>query len=220
MESNSPSSHSSLASLDALAGTANEEYHLAAYAARSALEHARRSGDALLRAKELLGHGKFLPWVREHFESSDRTARAFMQIASNWQRVANSEATSLRGALALLQPREPVLPTPMLHIAQRCARIIHPEIAHLLVLTSPAASPGFFNTVVMDFLGGSLTTLRRPISEHGLNLWASSALGVTNLEELEVHDFDEPWPSDPDEIHRLAWFALLAAFEEMTGGAR
>jgi Protein of unknown function (DUF3102) len=35
-------------------------------------------GEALLRTKELLGHGYFLPWLASEFRWSQRTARSYI----------------------------------------------------------------------------------------------------------------------------------------------
>ena len=42
-------------------------------------------GGALCRAKELLGHGNFLPWLKAEFRWSERTARNYMSLAAHFQ---------------------------------------------------------------------------------------------------------------------------------------
>ena len=42
-------------------------------------------GGALRRAKELLGHGNFLPWLKAEFRWSERTARNYMSLAAHFQ---------------------------------------------------------------------------------------------------------------------------------------
>jgi DUF3102 family protein len=42
-------------------------------------------GEALRRAKELLGHGNFLPWLKAEFRWSERTARNYMSLADHFQ---------------------------------------------------------------------------------------------------------------------------------------
>ncbi len=65
-------------------------------------------GQTLLRVKELLKHGDFMPWITSHCPLiSTRTARHYMRIASKWQRVAKIEGVkSLRAALALCCEQE------------------------------------------------------------------------------------------------------------------
>lgn len=88
--------------LAARAKRANREYKLAGDKAKLAIEHAKNCGEELIQIKRLLGHGKFLPWLKQNFDGSDRTARAYMRIAENWQCIANLDPTSLTSALAAL----------------------------------------------------------------------------------------------------------------------
>ncbi len=68
------------------------------------LQHARRAGDLLREAKDQLTHGKWLPWLRDHAVLPERTARLYMQVAANWDRV--QAASSLRDAIdALRKPK-------------------------------------------------------------------------------------------------------------------
>lgn len=62
-------------------------------------------GKRLMEAKEMCGHGNFLPWLSAHCPLiSDRTARAYMRIAANWQTTANIEnAGSISRALELCE---------------------------------------------------------------------------------------------------------------------
>lgn len=56
-----------------------------------AVEAAAECGRALLGVKAKLEHGAWLPWLKTNVDFSDRTARAYMQVAKdpNRQRVAN-----------------------------------------------------------------------------------------------------------------------------------
>jgi Protein of unknown function (DUF3102) len=42
-------------------------------------------GGTLRRAKELLGHGNFLPWLKAEFRWSERTARNYMSLSAHFQ---------------------------------------------------------------------------------------------------------------------------------------
>ena len=61
----------------------NAEHLACMQAAGKALEHAMRCGDLLMEAKAGCQHGDWQGWLAEHFEGSDRTARAYMQLADN-----------------------------------------------------------------------------------------------------------------------------------------
>jgi len=50
-------------------------------AARTAAQHAIEAGHALIEAKDLVGHGQWLPWLREHCALAERTAQLYIRIA-------------------------------------------------------------------------------------------------------------------------------------------
>ena len=64
-----------------LASWINEEHRRCEAAAQSAVEHALRAGAGLVRVKESLKHGEFLPWLAENFAGSTRTAQTYMKLA-------------------------------------------------------------------------------------------------------------------------------------------
>jgi multidrug resistance efflux pump len=81
----------------------------AARAAYVSIEKAIEAGEALIEAKELLGHGEWLPWLGG-VEMSARTAQRYMRLARHKDAVLDTQkrhATdlSLREALALLDTR-------------------------------------------------------------------------------------------------------------------
>lgn len=87
----------------------NEAHQAACNAAQSAIEHARRAGDLLMEAKAQIPHGEWLPWLAEHCPTvPERTAQAYMRIASRWpelEAAANTQRVTylpIRQALALL----------------------------------------------------------------------------------------------------------------------
>ena len=75
-------------------------------AANSALEHARASGDALVKAKAQCPHGEWGEWLAKHFSGAERTAQSYTRVANRWPEIeakAQSSADlSLDGALKLL----------------------------------------------------------------------------------------------------------------------
>lgn len=95
------------AALTTLAADIRREYDAAQDAFAAAVEHAIRAGELLHEAKGQLPHGAWLPWLAEHFPASERTARGYMRLAANRQRVADLGPASLREALASLsEPRD------------------------------------------------------------------------------------------------------------------
>ena len=93
--------------LATLAVAINYEHRACASAISAGLEHAIRAGELLIRAKVAVPHGEWLPWLRDRFEGSTRTAQAYMRVARersaleqpNTQHAAH---LSLRAALAAL----------------------------------------------------------------------------------------------------------------------
>jgi Protein of unknown function (DUF3102) len=89
---------SSLADLDQLARALHRGFM-----------HARVAGELLIQAKAKAGHGKWLPWLRDECEISERTASLYMRLAKNRggidDQIGNAVADlTLRGAMKLLSP--------------------------------------------------------------------------------------------------------------------
>jgi hypothetical protein len=86
--------------LESLAAIANHEHACGEEATHKSLSHFRAAGDALIKAKRQVGHGKFKSWVEANVRFSYRTARDYMRLAKygeKWQ-----HAASLRDALDLI----------------------------------------------------------------------------------------------------------------------
>jgi Protein of unknown function (DUF3102) len=63
-------------------------------------------GEGLLKAKELLGHGNFLPWLAAEFRWSERTAQSYMTLAEHFQgKTAKFADLDLGAARALIKAR-------------------------------------------------------------------------------------------------------------------
>ncbi len=72
------------------------------------LEAVYEIGADLLRAKELLGHGNFLPWLQAEFRWSERTANNYMSIARFFQgKTANFADLDVGTAAALAAKSTP-----------------------------------------------------------------------------------------------------------------
>jgi hypothetical protein len=102
-------------SLGELAAQINEEHQRCVEAARTAVEHARKAGELLIQAKAALPHGDWLPWLKNSFPFSQRTAQDYMLVARSLPRLleANPQCAadltgpgglSLRKVLKLLSP--------------------------------------------------------------------------------------------------------------------
>jgi len=102
--------------LEDLASQINAEHLAAIEHARTAVQHARKAGESLIRAKEQVAHGVWLPWLTEHCSQiTDRTAQRYMRLAryclEHPTEAAEIETGSLTAALDwLAEPRS--LPAP------------------------------------------------------------------------------------------------------------
>lgn len=94
-------------SLNSLADAINADHAAAERTARKAIEHAKAAGEKLLLAKAQVSHGQWLPWLAANCPAlADRTARAYMQLARNWNALETKTATvadlTINDALKLL----------------------------------------------------------------------------------------------------------------------
>jgi hypothetical protein len=96
---------STVVALPGLAAAIRVEHEQVERHARSAVEHAVRCGELLLEAKTQCCHGHWLPWLEANFPDSEWTARNWMRLARNRERVLG--LPTIRAALAeLAEPRE------------------------------------------------------------------------------------------------------------------
>jgi hypothetical protein len=77
------------ANLGELAVIANKFHDEVKAAGGNLLEAVWSAGQILLTAKERCEHGEWLPWLEANFHGSQRTARRYMQVASNRSCVAD-----------------------------------------------------------------------------------------------------------------------------------
>jgi len=98
--------------LNALADLATRiraEHEATAAAMKRGCEHAIRAGELLIEAKRLLEHGEWLPWLAEHCDVPERTARLYMRLAQHKFKIGNVADMTVRGAIKALAapPAEP-----------------------------------------------------------------------------------------------------------------
>jgi transcriptional regulator with XRE-family HTH domain len=89
-------------SLDELADIANREHELTQAAATSMLEHAIAAGTALLEAKDLCGHGNWIPWLEANFHATGHLARIYMRLSRHQDKVREAGFTGIGQAQAWL----------------------------------------------------------------------------------------------------------------------
>lgn len=64
-------------------------------------------GQRLIEVKEKLGHGNFLPWIRDEFGWSDETAHRFMNVAQNLPQIPHGVEFQMRALYLLASPSTP-----------------------------------------------------------------------------------------------------------------
>ncbi len=69
---------------------------------KQSLEKAIRIGQLLSEQKEFLKHGEFTPWLESNIPFTDRTARNYMRLYRERDRIKTETISDLKGAYALL----------------------------------------------------------------------------------------------------------------------
>lgn len=76
-------------SLEDLATTANREHVLCGQSLRAGLSHSVTAGEALLTAREIVGHGRWIKWIADNFVGGLSTARRYMRCAEHRERLTS-----------------------------------------------------------------------------------------------------------------------------------
>lgn len=71
----------------ALAAEINRYHAACILAVGDALKHAMDAGDRLIEAKAACQHGEWSDWLAGNFNGADRTARAYMRLAANREKI-------------------------------------------------------------------------------------------------------------------------------------
>jgi Protein of unknown function (DUF3102) len=95
-------------SLADLAARIRAEHEATAIALRRSIAHAIAAGELLIEAKDLLKHGEWLPWLRDHCVMSERTAQLYMrcsrarkEIEANTQQFADLNLNEVAALLMM-----------------------------------------------------------------------------------------------------------------------
>ena len=93
--------------LNTLAAQANEAHGCVVSCLHRTIHHAKDAGDALRAAKQRVGHGNWLKWLRTNFEASAETARVYMRVSEHWETtilpVMEDETLTLEKARQILR---------------------------------------------------------------------------------------------------------------------
>ena len=73
---------------------------------KNSLELAIEAGKLLTNIKATLQHGEFIPWIEANMPFTDRTARNYMNLYENKDKLKTESVSDLNGAYKLLKPPE------------------------------------------------------------------------------------------------------------------
>jgi|SRR5262249_35876379 len=137
------------------------------------LIHAFAVGEALNKAKKLVGHGNWQAWVDAECGLSSRSTRAYMRLANhrallerNWQRAAD---LSIRAALRLIgtgMTMRKRVPASALKVASWKAAALGERAAFVggIPLTEwLAAMPASWRSDIVDRIDGLRASLAKPV---------------------------------------------------------
>lgn len=88
--------------LQNLVATINEEHAAGEEASRRGLDHYRRAGAALLRAKEQVGHGNWKTWCEKYVKFPQQRASEYMRLAKYWGKIPPGGTLGLKAALRFI----------------------------------------------------------------------------------------------------------------------
>ena len=98
-------------SLATLAAQINEHHRAVEEAMTAGLQHALEAGKLLTKAKALVKHGEWIPWLDENFDGSARLAQRYMRVVDELPKLeANTTRVShlsFREACRLLAEPQP-----------------------------------------------------------------------------------------------------------------
>lgn len=101
-----------IAELKNISTEINTEHEIVVNACKSAVEHAIKAGELLIKAKSMVNHGEWLDWMKDNCEMTERTAQTYMRLAREYPKLEDSKAQrvadlSMRETLKVLAaPKE------------------------------------------------------------------------------------------------------------------
>ena len=139
--------------LDALAAEINAAHTEAQAFSSQAVERAHDAGIRLNQAKAQCQHGDWLPWLAEHCPAvSERTARAYMQLARDWKALENKTAVTadltLDAALKLLSAPKPAKKSAQKHLPATPAKTAVTADLTKPEPLRPVSKPGAFEAAL------------------------------------------------------------------------
>lgn len=172
-------------------------------AARTTLDKALRIGELLADVKESLPHGQFGPWCAAHLPFTDRTARNYLRLHRERDRLKTETVSDLGEAYRLIAGTAPRSPESVLHDANMGphrpeswepgagqVRIGFATDGRVVVVESVAPGMTFVRYAIVGRDRRHIEYLRRPVNRHFLRY----ALGLDDIDPDAV-DWLDPLPA-------------------------
>jgi hypothetical protein len=128
----------------ALAKQINDAHAVVVSSARTALSKAIACGEALIAARDAVGDGMWLVWLRKNLTFSDRTAQVYIQLAENklvlesWLK-DNAQSTAEQSMAAALRHLRGT-PPQRKSVEDRTTKLMNGLLDHLVNLPPGQAS--------------------------------------------------------------------------------
>lgn len=94
--------------LDAI--RANQAHNFACEAGTRTIKALITCGEILFLKKQSLAHGRWLPWVRQHLDFSEKTAQNYLRVYQHRDEILQAQAQSLLGALTIISDTKRMTP--------------------------------------------------------------------------------------------------------------
>jgi hypothetical protein len=172
--------------LATLFAAAQAEHEAGRDAERASLEHYRKAGEALLRAKDAAGHGNWLAVLRERCKIPQQRASEYMRLASGWGKLPPGGDFTLKGALHLLAApkagevgQEVNVPVALIRIGER----VRKSLGDLQGLAASIRDVGLLQPIIInpDYL---LLCGRRRLEACKLLRWDTVPAVISDMDPL------------------------------------
>ena len=104
--------------VSALLAAAATEHDAGKRAERASLEHYRKAGEALLKAKQAVGHGQWSKLLREKCRIPQQRASEYMRLAEGWSKLPPGGSFTLKAAILHLTERDRLIDEIIEHLEQ------------------------------------------------------------------------------------------------------
>lgn len=171
-------------SLDHLAIRINDSHRMCEASVRAGLDHAIKCGQALIKAKRRVGHGRWLDWLEASCPGlSPRQAQGYMRLARNLPALeANTKPVShlgVRETLALLaEPKTNAFNWPTGPLPDAGHQLAGATGDGRLVELTAAENPDFVHAAVSDPIGGTTDHTIRCVKRSAVHLHVAVFLGL------------------------------------------